>query len=229
MNVTTANGAPAPAYSPPKILIVDDDALIGVTLASALRHAGYEVSNVTSPLGALDLCAMHHFDLAILDQQMPEMSGSALASELQRAYGLSSIFLSAYSNDEFVEQAISAGAISYLLKPVDPPNLIPAVRTALSRVMELRSLKERDSQMRSIMESKRIVSTAVGLLMERLQITQTAAFDLLRQYARSQRSRLIVVAEALLKSSDDKNRLTMAIAALARATSKKKDEGGKKH
>jgi AmiR/NasT family two-component response regulator len=200
---------------PTALLVVDDDALITATIGSTLREAGYEVFEASDAERALELCASRRMDLAILDNQLPSLSGPQLALMLREQHALHSIFLSAYDNSELVQQAIDAGAISYLLKPIDPLELIPAVRAALSRATELRTLAEREGQLKDSLTASRDINTAVGVLMERLNIRQEHAFACLRRYARTQRRRIVDVARDLLHPLNQAHDIASQIAAHA--------------
>ncbi|MGE0116021.1 MAG: ANTAR domain-containing response regulator [Steroidobacteraceae bacterium] len=181
------------------ILVVDDDALITAAIASTLRRAGYEASAATSPVQALELCAKQHFDLAIVDQRMPGMPGTELARQLLQQHDIHCLFLSAYDNVEFVNEAAAVGALSYLLKPIDPVSLLPAIHTALKRIADIRTTRQRESQLRQVLTSEREINTAVGILMERSQVTREDAFEMLRRYARSKRVQVTKVASEILQ------------------------------
>jgi response regulator NasT len=185
---------------PPALLVVDDDVIITATLASGLRSVGYCVTGVTSPLQALELCGNKRFNLAIIDQRMPVMSGVELVRRLREAHDLHSIFISAYGSTELADEAAAAGVISYFVKPIDPIALAPAIKAALIRIEDIRAARTRELQLRSALSAERDINTAVGILMERLQLTRSEAFEHLRQYARSQRVQLAKVAGELTLS-----------------------------
>mgnify|MGYP001098873887 CR=1 FL=1 len=206
-------GTPAHA-----LLVVDDDALITATISSTLRHAGFDVFEASDAERALEICSSRKLDLAILDNQLPAVSGPQLAQVLREQHALHSIFLSAYDNAELVQQAVDAGAISYLLKPIDPLELIPAVRAALSRASELRALAEREGQLKDSLTASRDINAAVGVLMERLKLKQEHAFACLRSYARAQQRRVVDVARDLLHPINQAHHVASQIAAHAAST-----------
>ena len=72
---------PAPA----RILIVDDNELIGIAFAEALRDAGYQVHAEQSALEAVRLAAQCPFDVVFTDLLMPEMSGVEVCQAIKRA------------------------------------------------------------------------------------------------------------------------------------------------
>jgi len=116
---------------PANVLIVDDDLDTCVVTSMLLRREGYRVTYATSVREALDLAFDGTFDVILLDNWMPEMSGVEVCREL-RSHEVKTpiIFQSAaaYSTDK--EEAESAGAQDYLVKPVDHQDLLTALRTA---------------------------------------------------------------------------------------------------
>jgi CheY-like chemotaxis protein len=65
------------------VFYVDDNAKSRTLLTSILRESGFEVITASDPLEALGVCKEISFDLALLDQQMPKMTGSQLAQEIK--------------------------------------------------------------------------------------------------------------------------------------------------
>jgi response regulator NasT len=180
-----------------KVLIVDDDRLILATLAAGLRHAGYKVFEASSGETALELFSEIAPDLMVLDVRMGELSGLDVAAQLQETQ-TPILFLTAYGDDEIVRNAIKYGAIGYLVKPIDVPQLIPAIETALARAVELRQQREMAGHLHTALDQKRETSVAVGILMERHGMDSDQAFELMRQHARSQRRKMIEIAEEIV-------------------------------
>lgn len=67
-----------------RLLIVDDESDINMTLAKALEQYGFKVDSYQYPLIALGNFRRHYYDLAILDINMPEMNGFSLYREIKR-------------------------------------------------------------------------------------------------------------------------------------------------
>lgn len=182
-----------------KVLIVDDDRLILATLAAGLRHAGYEVFEANSGELALERLPEIAPDLLVLDVRMGEVSGLDVAGRLQETQ-IPILFLTAFGDDEIVQNAIKYGATGYLVKPIDVPQLIPAIETALARAVELREQRVMTGHLHIALDQKRETSVAIGILMERHGLDSDQAFDLMRQRARSQRRKMIEVAEEIVQA-----------------------------
>lgn len=187
-----ANGA--------RILVVDDDRLILHTLAAGLRDAGYEVMAADEGELALRLCQEMRPDLALLDICLPGMSGSRIAEQLQQQGATPIIFLSAYSDAILVEQAVAAGALGYLVKPLDVVQIIPSIEAVLARAAEISSLKRTEANLSRALGSSRATSVAVGLIMERYRLNSERAFEMLRSYARSHREKVAEAAARIVEA-----------------------------
>jgi len=99
-----------------------------------LRNAGYELMPATSGADALDCVKIQLPDLILLDLMMPEMDGLEVcrrlkADPLTRAIPV--IFLTASNEMEHLVKGFEAGAVDYVTKPFNPPELLARVRTHL--------------------------------------------------------------------------------------------------
>lgn len=189
-----------------KILLVDDDRLILATLAQGLTLAGYSMSTAESVDEAESLLASgERPDLAILDVRMPGRGGLELAERLRSFDHIPFILLTAYSDQEIIEQAANSGALGYLVKPVDTPQLVPGIEAALARASELSDLRAVSMQLQNALDSEREISIAIGITMVQSQLSRRAAFEQLRNTARSQRRKLAALAIDVIKAIETIN------------------------
>lgn len=190
------------------ILIVDDDRMVLAALSRGLRGAGYQVSEASNGEEAFVLAEKEKPDLALLDVRMPGMDGIELGRMLQQKTIVPFLFLSAYGQPDIVKQAVEHGALGYLVKPLDIPQIVPEIEAALSRAAELKKLRESEGQLSAALAGSREISMAVGLLMMRDRLDRAQAFELLRSHARSQRRAVTEVAKELLKSAENLNAIS---------------------
>lgn len=194
-----------------RLLLLDDDRLVLATLGEGLRQAGYRVATASSVEEAEDVLAGGGIDLAILDVRMPGLSGIDLAWRLHDANNdVPFIFLTAYSDEELVEQASEAGAMGYVVKPADPDRLVPAIEAAFARAADVRKLRETGRQLQTALDADRDVSLAIGILMERRRLGRQEAFELLRGQARTERRKLIELAREIVLAVERLNALAAA-------------------
>lgn len=180
------------------LLIVDDDRVILFSLAEGLRAAGYTVIEAGSGERAIEICGDITPDLAILDMRMRGLSGIEVAQWLRENTRTPFIFLSAYDDRETVEGATQAGALGYLVKPVDVQQILPGIRAALTRGAEICQLRDSEKNLTHALNRNREISVALGILMERHHIGQQDAFEMLRKTARDQRRKTADIAGEII-------------------------------
>jgi len=199
-----------------RILVVDDDRNFVTLLAETLRRTGYEVSSAESAEEALAAAATAPPDLAVLDIRMPGPSGLELGALLRDQFGVPFLFLTLMDDDDAVRHATAMGALAYLVKPLDVRQCIPTIDAALARALELRRLRQNEAHLSNALQQSRLVSMAIGLLMERFRLSRDAAFERLRSEARSRRQRISDLAAELLDGVERLNTLGGAAQAQSR-------------
>lgn len=119
----------------PRILIVDDSTEARHILRTILAHAGHEIVEAENGAEALRHARAESFDLVISDGLMPVMDGFRLCLELKRdpqLAGLPFIFHTAsFAHPDDLQLASAMGADAYLLKPVEPAELVGTVDQVL--------------------------------------------------------------------------------------------------
>lgn len=183
------------------VLVADDNQEDLHVISAGLKAAGFEILQATDGEQAEHLAREHRPDLTILDLRMPLKDGFEVAATLREA-DLPFISLTSYGDEEMVQRATDAGALAYLVKPLDVEQLVPAVQSALSRAEEMRQLKESMEQMDKALSQSREISMVVGILMERCNLTAIQAFDALRDEARSQRRKIAEIAKEYLAAAE---------------------------
>ncbi len=118
-----------------KILLCDDHAVVRQGYASLLSAMLDECEIIEADNGwdAVSLWQQHSVDVAVLDINLPDISGIEVARRiLQRAPGARILFFSMYDELPMVKQALDAGALGYITKSSSPEVLLDAVRKVLS-------------------------------------------------------------------------------------------------
>jgi len=103
-----------------RVLVVDDDIAVLSTYRRLLLRAGFETVTESDPLQVLKNGHAEGVDLFLLDYRMPGLDGLSLLAELRRReYTAPVILVSAYLNEDVVNQARMLGVARMLEKPVD--------------------------------------------------------------------------------------------------------------
>ena len=136
------------------ILLVDDEEKILKALGRALRDAGHAVVETTSPRDAQRLLAERSFDLLVVDNVMPQLSGLDLIREYTASTPENErsqiLMMTAHATVESAIEAMKLGALDYLQKPFEIDELLVVARRALEHqrlTSQYRYLRtERDEQ-----------------------------------------------------------------------------------
>ena len=125
---------------PARILIVDDEANIRLTLETLLRRAGYDVTPAGNGEEAVALLEQQAFDLMLVDLKMPGMDGmQVVAAARQRQPDIAIIVLTGHGSLDTAVEGLHHGIFDYLLKTTEPPEVIERVKAGLAaRTQELR-------------------------------------------------------------------------------------------
>jgi two-component system OmpR family response regulator/two-component system response regulator QseB len=117
-----------------RILIVEDNALVGTGLQSALRTAGFDVVWVKDGQSALNSLAQETFLAMVLDLGLPDMSGMAVLQSVRAARTkLPILILTARDSTQDKVDGFNAGADDYLTKTTDIEELVARLRSLIRR------------------------------------------------------------------------------------------------
>ena len=114
----------------PRVMVVDDEALVRSGLRMILGSAaGIEVVATCDGVHAVEEARRHRPDVVLLDIRMPEVDGLTVLRELSRWSESPAVaMLTTFDADEFLADALQAGAAGFLLKDIEPEQLVQAVR-----------------------------------------------------------------------------------------------------
>ncbi len=145
------NGKDETWVEPPRVLVVDDEAVVCESVRRVLVGEKYLVSTSTSSREGLDLIRKENFDLLLLDIKMPEMDGMEFLREARAVSPATEVLIiTGYATVATAVEAIRQGAFDYLQKPVSPDQLL----VAAARALERRHLVHLTQRLRSELESR---------------------------------------------------------------------------
>ena len=112
-----------------KILLLEDDTVLGESLQEFLEMEGFDVERVTRGEEVFDRTFDTSYDLYILDINVPDINGLEVLKELYEAGDQTpAIYISALTDIRTITQGFDLGAIDYLKKPFDPEELLLRIR-----------------------------------------------------------------------------------------------------
>jgi DNA-binding response OmpR family regulator len=203
-----------------KILVVDDDRLVLATLTHGLAQAGYEVIDADNGDDAILLAREHKPDLALLDIRMEGKNGFDVAAYLREYLQTPFMFLSAFADEETIREVKALGALTYLIKPLDIQQIVPAVEAAFALKAKAAAEQAPASVTPATTSSSgqaslpltaptvdgdplmQTVALAVGIVMHRHSLDRQEALAKLKQQAHHDQRSLLAQCERLLNAQE---------------------------
>ena len=181
-----------------KIVIADNESIIRMDLKEMLEEAGHEVvGECFNGLKAIELTQRLKPDLVIMDIKMPEMDGITAAKRISDQKLAPVILLTAFSQKDIVEKAKNSGVLAYLVKPIKPSNLFPAIEIALSRFNEIKQLED----IKNSLEMRKLLDRAKGILMEAYNLSESEAYRRIQKYSMAKRKTIKEVAQSIIRAA----------------------------
>ncbi len=178
-----------------RVIVAEDEAIIRLDLKELLEEEGFEVIGETGRGDeAVELVRDLRPDLAILDIKMPGLDGLSAARQITGERLAAVLILTAFSQRDLVEQARDAGAMSYIVKPFQKSDLIPAIELAIGRHAELRSLENEVGDLAERLEARKIIDRAKGVLMDEHGMTEGQSWRFLQTEAMNRRCKVHEIA-----------------------------------
>jgi len=159
---------------------------------------GVIVGSGASAREAPELAARCRPDVVILAVGLPDGDGADAARAVMDQAPCPIVLLTSRTDAHVVERARTAGVMAYLVKPLRPQELGPAIHLAVARFREFEAVRRENEDLKKALDSRKIVERAKGLLMERQGLTESEAFRRIQKASMDGRKSMVEVAEAIL-------------------------------
>jgi response regulator NasT len=187
---------------PTRILVAEDESLIRLDLVEMLGELGYEVvAQVGDGQSAVDRAGELRPDVCFLDVAMPVRDGLSAAEEIIASRFSAVVMVTAFSQQDMIARAASAGVMGYLVKPFTKADLAPAIEMATARWQQLRDLEGEIDDLSERVAARDIVERAKERLQSELAISESEAFALLRRQAMDSRVTLAEISARVLQET----------------------------
>jgi PAS domain S-box-containing protein len=136
------------------ILVVEDEIIVALDLKRCLQGMGYQVAQVvTTGEKAIKAAKNKRPDLVLMDIRLQgKMNGIEAAKIINSQYDVPVVYLTAYADDQTLQQATKAGPYGYLVKPFDARELKTTIEVAIFKHKMEQKLKESQERFREIFE-----------------------------------------------------------------------------
>jgi response regulator NasT len=184
-----------------RVAILDDHERSRAALRAAIWAAGGEVAGEAHR--CVDVPALLERtrpSVGIFAVGLPDGDGLAVAADVIAQGTCPVVLFTSHTDDALVERATAVGVMAYLLKPLRPAELAPALELAIARWQEAQTLRVR-------LEERKIIERAKGTMMQRHGLTEDEAFKRLRRTAMDTRRPMVEIARAVLVSESVVNPL----------------------
>jgi len=122
---------------------VDDDKSIRETLSAILEESGYEVETAENGKEAIEKSKRNYYDVALLDIKLPDMEGTKLLIKMRDTLPkMVKIMVTGYASLENAVEALNYGADAYIMKPVNPEELLKVIDEKLKAKKEAEKMTE---------------------------------------------------------------------------------------
>ncbi len=167
-----------------RLLLIDDDKEIVKRLKKVLEKEGYEVIDACGAKDGLNIIENNKIDVVITDIQMEDMDGIEVLQRAKRLYqDIEGIMVTGFKDQELAIRSLRAGAIDYIIKPVNLDELLFSIKKAIERInlnrdrlyrsRELKISSEIISKMNKELE-RRIQERSKELNQAQVQLFQTS-------------------------------------------------------
>lgn len=186
-----------------RVVVVDDHAPSRTAVAEAVGSVGGAIVGVgASRKEALALVELHRPNVVIMAVGLPDGDGVDAAQEIMARAPCPVVLLTSRTDPEVSERARAAGVMAFLVKPLRPQELGPAIDVAVARFLEFEAIRRENEDLKKAIESRKLVERAKGLLMEREGLTESQAFRRIQKASMDYRKPMVEVAEALLLAAN---------------------------
>ncbi len=142
-----------------KIMVIDDEPLMRITVRDALKAEGYDVLTAETGKAGLDCLAGNRTDILITDLRLPDIDGIQILKEVKAINPETQVILmTAYGSIDSAVIAMKEGASDYLTKPFSMDELLLMVK----RLLRMRQLEEENIFLRKKVEKRYALEGLVG-------------------------------------------------------------------
>jgi two-component system, response regulator PdtaR len=202
------NGIPMTLLDTPvarrrRVLIVEDDSLVGIGLRAHLEKLGHEVIGEASKAGeAAALFLGKEPDIVLMDIRLDGIDGIELARQLLQQRRCPMVIISAFSDNQLIERASAVGVFGYLIKPVSAESLRAQIEVAVSRFEEHEKVLAEKAELAQQLETRKLVEKAKGIFMKRLNLDEAEAHKRLQLESQKRRIGLAELCRKIIESED---------------------------
>src|SRR6201989_2760353 len=191
------------AESSPKIVIVDESPIRAAILEEGLREAGFtgvvrisEMQSLLAQIFALDP------DVILIDLENPSRDVLEQMFQVSRAVKRPIAMFVDQSDKAASEAAVDAGVSAYIVGGLQKERIKNILDLCISRFNSFARLREELERARTALEERRVIDRAKGVLMKARNLSEDAAYVLLRKTAMNENKKIAEVAQSVVTAAE---------------------------
>ncbi|MDD2496742.1 MAG: ANTAR domain-containing protein [Desulfitobacteriaceae bacterium] len=186
----------------PKIFIGSADRSLRKRLKQILLRQGYTVVGEEND-GPASLRVIRRVmpDLVILDWDLPGMSGLELAKIIEEDRIAPVLLLTPTWEKELFEMAKDSWVFAFLVKPIQEGHLLSTASFVINTYAKMKELENQVNELKETLETRKLVEKAKGIIMKRLNVSETDAYKLMQKKSMDKSIPMKQVAKIILAIS----------------------------
>jgi response regulator NasT len=137
-------------------------------------------------------------DVVIFDVALPCCNGLEALRQIYKERPVAAVALAGERDQDLVRRSLNEYYLTYLLKPVEPHHLEPAIDVARSRFDLFSQLSAENASLRQTLQNRKVIERAKGVLMKRYNWSEADAFRRLQRGAMNRRTTMVRLAQTVL-------------------------------
>ena len=153
-----------------RIMIVDDEPLIGSSLEEALQKWNFDATLVTEGESAVEQLARQSFDMVLTDIRMPTISGMEVLEKIKKTSPSTPVvMMTAFGTIDQAVEAMKKGAYDYITKPFS----LDEIKFCLEKYFKTKDLEEENNSLRRALKEKYSLKNFIGENQKIIELTES--------------------------------------------------------
>lgn len=186
-----------------RVLLIDENPGRSASLEQALRDAGHDVLlHPANAYNVLDQVEKIRPDIILIDMASPDRDVLEHLRGMHQEHAKPVVLFAEHSDDAVFAAALRAGVSAYVVDAINPQLLKSIMQVAISRFEEYQALRQELADVRVRLAERKLIDKAKGMLMQQKNLTEEAAYNMLRKLAMDRNQRLGEVARNVISVLD---------------------------
>ncbi len=192
-----------PTASPLQIVIVDDSPIRAAILEEGLREAGYtHVVRIEATPNLLARISSVDPDVILIDLENPSRDMLEQMFQVSRVVKRPIAMFVDQSDSASIQASVDAGVSAYIVDGLKKERIKSILDLCISRFNAFSRLQSELEQTKNALEERKVIDRAKGILMQRKNMTEAQAYDLLRRTAMNENKKIVEIAQSVITASE---------------------------